>query len=417
MREYSKKSETSSRTLENPSKAFKQAPLHVILQRYVNKNNLHSSEKLNFSTPIQLKKLKECSYDELSIFFPLLWNEKKVEIFLEFYSDEEVGAPDVEKMTRLTQQFDKRGLIQIGVSDLGKEGPQYDGPEIPMIVHRFWSGGPMSDEVFVRLIKEKEKNPDIKMKLWFSSMLEGNMSKLNPLDVRMREEQRKVLRHVGFETKEIESLITDYSFIPSISGVTKEAWKQKTLAAARNPKDIAYLSDIARLIYLYAEGGHHMDVDIGMGDMFTHHQGPYHHGSEDQPDLPLFGALLRDKSTMTEVSGVSLPTHKVIEDVQDNLDQVFDPDIYPEFRALIRTAEGSAATNSLIATHPRNQRFLKGIQRLMAFDGLGPGMAANNDLVEARDLATLERITPLTIPEYLFKLQHHTDESERRYDD
>jgi hypothetical protein len=63
--------------------------------------------------------------------------------------------------------------------------------------------------------------------------------------------------------------------------------------------NVKCFSDMARLVYLRAMGGLHLDVDIGLGDMDLA-TGLRHHDPRGQ--VPLFGALGRDTESAPEVA-------------------------------------------------------------------------------------------------------------------
>lgn len=377
---------------------------------------------------LQLMKLKELPINKITLYIPLLWDQSKIKRFLQHYAEEEIL--DLKKIPELIDRFEESGVIQEGLKDLAKESkdfdekniPQYDGPEIPMIIHRFWSGGPMNKEVVTRLLSEKTENPNIKMILWHSEMLENKM-KIGESDIRTRNEQREELKKAGFDIKKIEELVKSKSILSKIFApktddlqIQFNDWDNLTFQAAEKKENIAYLSDIARLMYLYEYGGHHMDVDIGMGKMFKFRKHPYKHGSSKHPDIPLLGGLLRDKTT-TFLEDNTPPVFKALEFVQNNFGSIFskDNDSSRYFKLLLKQAEAGAATNSLIATHSKNKLLEQGLTRILnqSKENLGPGMGAANDYLNDR---TNVDVIPYTIPEYLFELQHYTSESDNLFD-
>ena len=360
---------------------------------------------------LQLMKLKEIPLDDILLYIPLLWDDSKIDRFYEHYAEEEIS--NLEQISMLVKRFEESGVIQEGLKDSGKTVPKYDGSVIPKIIHRFWSGGPMNDDVLTRLISEKKENPDIRMILWYSKDLEDKMIMKRKNEVTIRNEQRKQLKNAGFEVKKIEELVGLKLFSKNI--VPEREWDLFTTEAAKDTKNIAYLSDIARLMYLYKYGGHHMDVDIGMGKMFKFHKQEYRHGSKEHDDIPLLGGLLRDQ--YTELPDARTPVYKALEVVQNNFGSIFSKNRIESdyFKLLLQQAEASAATNSLIATHPNNELIKKALIYLLKKmqQGLCTGMAAAN--VYLSDCARTD-VFSYIIPEYLFELQHYTEESDRTYD-
>lgn len=367
---------------------------------------------------LQLMKLKETPYNKILLRMPLLWDLNIINRFLEHYADEDIL--DISEIDELVKRFEEGGIIQEGLKDLKKDIPQYDGPEIPMIIHRFWSGGSMSDEVVTRLISERKRNSSVAMKLWHSTKLEEKM-RIGEDDIIKREKQRQQLKDAGFQVSSIESLIKKEIILINLFSkkginpmLSNDTWDKLTSKAAEKKENIAYLSDIARLIYLYACGGHHMDVDIGMGKMFQTRKQAYRHGSAEHPDIPLLGGLLRDKTTVLDDD---TPVFKALEFVQNELGSIFSAGNISSdyFKLLLKQSEAGAATNSLIATHPKNKLIAKGLVRLLSNseNDLGPGMGAANDYLNDE---TKVDVIPYTIPEYLLELQHYTEESDNLFD-
>lgn len=366
---------------------------------------------------LQLMKLKELPLNKITLYIPLLWDQSKFDRFLQHYAEEEIL--DFKKISELINRFEESGVIQEGLKDLAKESkdfdeeniPQYDGPEIPMIIHRFWSGGPMNDEVVSRLLFEKKRNPQIDMILWYSKKLEDKFN-ITEDDKTKREQQRKQLGSSGFRVKTMEELLELFKYETDDPHVSDDTWNEFTDEAAKNKEKIAFLSDISRLMYLYIYGGHHMDIDVGMGKMFQNRKHPYQHGSVEHPDTPLLGGLLRDSDTQI---GKDKKVVDVLELVQENFDSIFEDKINPSFKELLEHAANSVSFNSLIATHDKNPLFRQAINHFIKESTLIKEMVSGMNVI--RDyLPNDQTLYPLIIPEYLFDLKHYTEESDNRYD-
>ncbi|MCI9442373.1 MAG: hypothetical protein HFH15_14295 [Ruminococcus sp.] len=63
--------------------------------------------------PVQLKKLGECTVDELKAYRSLLWSEERFQAFVRFYQDQEVGEPSYSKrILDLIQKFQTPHVVE-----------------------------------------------------------------------------------------------------------------------------------------------------------------------------------------------------------------------------------------------------------------------------------------------------------------
>lgn len=271
----------------------------------------------------------------------------------------------------------------------------------------------MNDEVVSRLQFEKKRNPQINMILWYSKELEDKFN-ITEDDKTKREQQREQLKSSGFHLKTMEELLELFKYEKDDSHMLDNNWNEFTDEAAKNKEKIAFLSDISRLMYLYIYGGHHMDIDIGMGEMFQNRKLPYKHGSKDYPNIPLLGGLLRDN--MTDM-GNNKNVSNSLKLVQNNFNSIFiDYTINQTFKDLLEHAEYNGVSfNSLIATVPQNPLIKAAISKFIRQSENGDMVSGMN--VKTEYLPNDSSLYTLTIPEYLFELEHYTKESDNRYDD
>src|SRR5262249_48647490 len=145
---------------------------------------------------------------------------------------------------------------------------------------------------------------------------------------------------------------------------TMEGWDKKTFkkvakAAASNfpnsYKGLTHLSDVARLLYLYHQGGHHFDVDMGLGRMDTGRR--YHH-NDPKGLVPLFGAVA---VTSEGWENLRVPT---ISPSRPFLS--FDPNVRDDASRIIKTAPVTAQNylNGMLATRKNNERVLMALSAM-----------------------------------------------------
>lgn len=174
------------------------------------------------------------------------------------------------------------------------------GPEIPKIVHRFWTGGPMRQGAFALLEDAASNAPQSPSRaaehgwtllLWSSRILD---EALGGEGSSRRDAQRAALAEKGYSLRYIEDLLTDPRL--ALSDAHREIVLGAAHLAARLPDavdafdNVRFFGDIARLLILQAMGGLYLDVDIGLGDMeldrALRHNDP-------AGEIPLCGALGR----------------------------------------------------------------------------------------------------------------------------
>ena len=193
---------------------------------------------------------------------------------------------------------------------------------IPQEIHRFWSGGKLSDAAMQVLRESAEKTQGTKWSntLWYSDSLENaiedddvNGNIISVEDRAVRAQQRGELIDLGYKVGPIEDLalpdpVEKSSFRSVLSKILGDTpplpppgsfYKKDFTTMAQKAVDkiksgssdrwdgIKHLSDIARLIYLQQIGGHHFDVDIGLGTMDLSRA--YYHNDDGQ--VPLFGSV------------------------------------------------------------------------------------------------------------------------------
>ncbi|NHZ81655.1 DUF4157 domain-containing protein [Massilia sp. CCM 8695] len=316
---------------------------------------------------------------------------------------------------------------------------------IPRAIHRFWSGGPLTDSALATLLESAAKthNTPWTHTLWHSDAFEAGIRKPEPsawkfmgaerdaydadqAKILKRNRQRQRLRDAGYQTRAIEELVANGN---ATSGVTAQELGTASRIAANSVKqgghdawnDLKYFSDIARLMYLHAGGGHHMDVDIGLGDMDMERQ--YTH-SDAAGEVPLMGTLARDMS----LGGGGQEVAPRLEHAKAYRDNPYSggvsEDEYAQDVAALgeRAQAGAGMYNALIATRAGTGNVRAAVDRIMrsmrvAGPGLSTGMVANRELLGG-DRASdghadrLQAGYAQSVPPYLLRLQHLTDDSD-----
>lgn len=342
---------------------------------------------------------------------------------------------------------------------------------IPQKIHRFWSGRPMSKEALENLLEsaQKTKNTNWEHNLWSSVWLETKMEcegLISDDEREKRQEQLDALQKAGYKIRRIEelcehlvpagseenksssaprpsasSLVAELASLsrrimsgfssPSPAPVREEVQRtpgKLTLEDVRKmaelavdqlkPKDnpsyegIKYMSDMARLMYLQAEGGHHFDVDMGLGSMDFKRQ--YYH-NDPEGLVPLMGSVA--------VSASDQDTAEALDWLGTPATRNFDNPVIAASAAHVteQAATSSAMLNGMIATRPDNPNVTCAIEQLRKWNidegVLSSGMGVSSRLlygnVKLND-AELNKKMNLSVPPYLLDLKHLTTESENR---
>lgn len=313
--------------------------------------------------------------------------------------------------------------------------PSGGGPEIPRILHRFWTGGPMREGAFRFLLDSARaaahgwtliswRSRDIE-EAWDCGA-DGRPPTLRADERAIRDSQRAALARAGYALRSIEELLSPEAKLPLSDAIVRQV-KATARVAAEHPDageervNVKCFSDVARLVYLRALGGLHLDVDIGLGDMELDSV-LRHHDLRGQ--VPLFGALGRDTESAPEVA----------EDLRAAREArrrgVLDREKVKHLaeRALL----GARAYNAVIATRPDTEHLDAALRALLddaARSGrdLPSGMSVQRVLlcgpleVERGRGSTgdrgaeeaLETAMRLSIPAYLTRLDQLTSESDR----
>ena len=314
---------------------------------------------------------------------------------------------------------------------------------IPQSIHRFWSGGPLSESALATMLEASGKTEGTPWAhtLWYSRNFEEGIKKpwalfgqggtdyrADQAKITKRDAQRRQLIESGYNIRAIEELVAEG---PSTSGVTADELNQasgmaaNSVNAGRGYDDLKYVSDSARLMYLHAEGGHHMDVDIGLGDMDMHQQ-YYHNDAGGQ--VPLLGTLARDMTI--EGGGQEVAPHLASsKKYRDNpYSGGVDEAQYREAVTALatRSEAGAGMYNALIASQPGTVNLQAAIDRIMRSmrkenpvdRTLSTGMGANPELLAGirGGEGYNERLdvgAAASVPPYLLRLEHLTEESQR----
>ncbi|MCE9574395.1 MAG: hypothetical protein K8W52_14705 [Deltaproteobacteria bacterium] len=309
---------------------------------------------------------------------------------------------------------------------------------IPTQFHRFWSGGKMSDDAMASLTESAAKTEDTMFQnnLWYSSHLERAMDGggvVSPENQELRGGQREQLAALGYNVRDIAELLQDdprpqsrmdrflgrpaetrtpgrltQSDMATMAG---KATEHVQAGGADRWDGVKHISDMARLMYLNEVGGHHLDVDMGLGDMDLSR--PYFH-NDPAGRVPLMGAVTatNDDPIADALAAVG-PGHD--RDLRD-------PDTAA---AGVRVAEQArdmtGMLNGMIASRPGNPNLVAAIEQLRV-DAVHPqadipsGMTANPRLLHGAGPLPADRSVARNqaVPPYLFDLQHLTEESDNR---
>lgn len=309
---------------------------------------------------------------------------------------------------------------------------------IPQQFHRFWSGGKMSDDAMKSLREAAAKTEDTAFQnnLWFSSHLERQMDGrglVNEDDRARRDVQRTQLHALGYNIRDIGELLEDdpkpQGMMDRMLGRPAEARtpgrfthgdfdKMATKAAdhvegggADRWDGVKHISDISRLIYLQQVGGHHLDVDMGLGDMDLSR--PYFH-NDPAGRVPLMGAVTATNDD---------PIAHALAAVGPGSDRdLRDPATAEAATAVAHQARDmTGMLNGMIASRPNNPHLGAALEQLHG-DAIHPasdipsGMTVNPTLLYGTGPRPADPTTARkqAVPPYLLDLQHLTAESDNR---
>lgn len=276
----------------------------------------------------------------------------------------------------------------------------------------------------------KTKGTTWQNNLWYSSTLEEKMDRagfVSKHDQRIRKKQRKQLGKAGYNVRAIEEISQDdpkpgaeQSEIAR-GTITKGMLSSFTQSAVNTYMDggtnrfdgIKFFSDHARLMYLDQIGGHHFDIDMGLGHMNLDR--PYYH-NDDEGLIPLMGAV-----AVSENEEIS-PLLRKLESREDR--RMNGAEIREAGGIIAEKAAhaGAIVLNGMIASRPNNDYIKAALESLkkkftVNEGNLGTGMGVQPILIYGPDElpeAEMRKKESLTVPPYLFDLQHLTDESENR---
>ncbi|MCC4859026.1 hypothetical protein [Vibrio splendidus] len=344
-------------------------------------------------------------------------------------SDEKRWDENRERVLRERQEAPPT-VLGIFSTVAGVEIGKSKSKPIPQIIHRFWSGGAMSQEALHVLLESVEKSQGSPFKhcIWHSSLLEEEFVKRALIQeevVEKRDTQRAILRSSGYDTCDIDTLFepdpTQSAFerfrnkpLPKpkpgvltkseLANMVRKACDHLEKGGSNKWDGIKHFSDIARLIYLKEKGGHHFDVDFGLGNM-NFEQCYYH--NDESGIVPLMGAT-------TPVSTDPINAHLQVVHPKNKQD-LSDSNYCDSVKQVAEMAMMmSRMLNGIIATSEQNPNVIEGVELLrpdiVSKNGeLPSGMMANKSL-----LGDTPNAPSYTIPPYLIDLEHITAESDAR---
>ncbi|MFV8749342.1 hypothetical protein ACNOYE_02195 [Nannocystaceae bacterium ST9] len=295
--------------------------------------------------------------------------------------------------------------------------------EIPRIIHRFWTGGPLREPVFEALMREGQRaiSRGWQCFLWHSSSVEELLDQSldtkieeansfsilfwkdrpkSPKDLRpVRVKQRKALEKIGYTILPIETLFKN----PWSFKLAKRAGAQAVLG---NWDDVKYFSDLARLAYLFKVGGFHMDVDIGLGDMDLDCR--YYH-NDDEGCIPLMGSLIRD------LQDPLVEDIRLVRAIRNSIFVSFDDlrRYQAAINRLVTQAKNAAGMlNALIASRQGTSHIQSAIHAYAQSGQLISGMTLARNLLFGKSReGDLDLALALTVPPYVLRLEPDTEES------
>lgn len=187
--------------------------------------------------------------------------------------------------------------------------PMMRGDEIPTIIHRFWSGGRMSDTTMRNLIDMQLRvvGSGWRQILWTSIKVNHAMKDKG------LEQQLALLADIGVEILDVNTLSAELGeqvpgFVKtmthrvnaSVTGVT---------AKKRSFTEVKYLSDYVRLAATYLMGGVYMDTDIHPGTLVLKNTRLYHRDLEGE--VPLCGAQVQNTNAYRKMRSGSATDPRV----------------------------------------------------------------------------------------------------------
>jgi hypothetical protein len=284
---------------------------------------------------------------------------------------------------------------------------------IPQIIHRFWSGGPMSRVVMNILAEtaQRARAAGWQCYLWYSTTIEDALAaKLGEERVTLRDAQRKILEEgFGYQVCFVEGL--GVSANPGAQVIATEAQiialaraAATSVIRANDWDDVKYFSDLARLLYLYWMGGIHMDVDMGIGTMDMTLS--YRH-NDAAGEIPLLGTLARDNSDVTVASTLNF-LHRA------KTSGGADAEKYGLAIGSMasRAVNGAGMFNALIASRPKTTHLAAAVREYIRRNTLLSGMALQPILLTGQGGGDPEEALKLTVPPYLLSIQQLTPESD-----
>lgn len=301
-------------------------------------------------------------------------------------------------------------MSQDAFNDLvGKIGDNRSGPPIPKQLHRFWTGGPLSDDA-MHLIKETQKKANqhgYQQTIWTSTRF--NAEHLAASGKPGLSQQLQELAKLGCQIKDFEA--SHDSEMGEHAAALTETLNFAIDERRGDPKNwdpIKNLSDLARLSYLDKHGGFHMDIDIGLGTMDLSRE--YHH-QDPAGQIPLMGAFLRDENSGETIVGHYHAVHNAsprdITDVgQDSAKAICD-----------QAENAGEMFNALIASQPNSGNVRAALQQLVqrnqAANMAVTGMVVTPNLIHGDPMQQDPLNTLLSVPPYVLDLETLTPESSR----
>jgi hypothetical protein len=283
---------------------------------------------------------------------------------------------------------------------------------IPKIIHRFWTGGPMRTPAFKALYYDGQKATSAgwQSRMWFSSIIEEMLDQSLPDEKRLlRQSQRDTLKLAGYVICDIHDGPTQRGIRHPLTQLAQAAAQSVLNGAGYD--NVKYFSDLARLLYLEAYGGIHIDVDMLLGDIDLSRT-YYHNDANGQ--VPLLGTLARDNSDREVVERLSFlresRRHLRVNTLR-----------YEEAVGFLarRAVQGAGMFNALIASCPHTRHLAIAIQEYLRRGYLFTGMTLNRFLLMGDPpgnpmlaQAALARSSAESVPPYLLALDQITAESD-----
>ncbi|RKH56424.1 hypothetical protein [Corallococcus aberystwythensis] len=278
---------------------------------------------------------------------------------------------------------------------------------IPKIIHRFWTGGSIRKAALTGLIEDGDlaTQHGWRSYLWYSETIEGLLEKKLGLDTQVRDSQRIALRMAGYTVCSLEEvreigLRTQLHHFGTSAGMT--------CAQGGGWDEIKYFSDFARLAYLFAFGGIHIDIDMRLGDIDL--SKTYYH-NDVNGQIPLLGTLARDSRD------VEVGKHlRVLKSLKGQL-RVPWLKYEDSVRFLVeRAVTGAGMFNALIASRPGTGHLALALNKYCEQSDVISGMALQKYLLLGQAAVHgsrgFQQAAVLTVPPYLLRLDQLTAESD-----